>query len=192
VEVQRLAEGLWRWTTRHPTLDDPSLGAEVGCVYAETGDAVALIDPLVPVDGDERERFLDALDRDVERRRRPVAILLTCAWHGRSADELRKRYAATDEWPRDVDARPVADDEVVFWLASHRAVVAGDALLGLGGLRRCPDEWLAERGGPEQLVAVLDGLVELEPEFVLPSHGEPVVQDATRALAAAAAEPPFE
>src|SRR5215211_1816929 len=192
VEVQRLADGLWRWTTRHPTLEDPVLGTEVGCVYAETNDAVVLIDPLVPVDVNERNRFPDALDRDVKRMQRPVAILLTCAWHRRSADELRERYRATDEPPRGVDAPPVADDEVVLWLPSHRAVVAGDALLGLGDLRRCPDEWLAERGGRELLVAVLEGLVELEPDFVLPSHGDPVVQDATRALAAAAAEPPFE
>ena len=54
-----------------------------------------LIDPLVPQD--ERDRFFEALDRDVERAGRPVAIALTCEWHGRSAAELRERYDA-DVW----------------------------------------------------------------------------------------------
>lgn len=192
MEVQRLEDGLWRWTARHPTLDDPTLGSEVGCVYAETDEATVLIDPLVPADQDDRERFFEALDRDVERLERPVAILLTCSWHARSAAELRGRYATTDDRPQDVEERQVADDEVVFWLASRRAVVSGDALLGLGGLRRCPDEWLAERGGPERLVAVLEGLVELDPRYVLPSHGDPVVHDARSALASAIEAPPFE
>ena len=38
---------------------------EVGSVYYEADDAVVLIDPIVP--SEDRERFLDALDRDVER-----------------------------------------------------------------------------------------------------------------------------
>ena len=191
MEVQRLAEGLWRWTARHPTLEDPTLGGEVGSVYAETADAVVLIDPLVPAEPDERERFFRALDADVERLQRPVAILLTCEWHGRSSDELRSRYTTTDRQPEGVVAHAVASDEVVFWLARHGAVVAGDALLGIGGLRRCPDEWLAERGGSERLAATLHELSELDVAFVLPSHGEPVLHDAKRALAAAASEPPF-
>jgi glyoxylase-like metal-dependent hydrolase (beta-lactamase superfamily II) len=191
VEVQRLAEGLWRWTARHPTLEDPVLGTDVGSVYVETEDAVVLIDPLVPPEPEERDRFLWALDRDVARLDRPVAILLTCAWHGRSADELRERYATAAEQPREIVSYPIADDEDLFWLDAHRAVVAGDALLGLGALRRCPDEWLAQRGGSARLVTTLAELVELEPELVLPSHGEVVTRHATRALAAAI-DAPFE
>jgi glyoxylase-like metal-dependent hydrolase (beta-lactamase superfamily II) len=192
VEVQRLADGLWRWAARHPTFDDPTLGTDVGCVYVETEEAVVLIDPLVPGDDDERKRFLAALDRDVEQLGRPVTILLTCSWHARSADELRERYTTTDERPPAVVSHAVANDEVAYWLEPHRALVTGDALLGLGGLRRCPDAWLEDRGGSEKLVAALRGLVELEPVFVLPSHGDPVVEDATRALADAIEAPPFE
>ena len=123
---------------------------------------------------------------------RPVAILLTCSWHGRSANELRERYATTDERPAEVVPYAVANDEAAFWLARHRAIVAGDALLGLGALQRCPDAWLEDRGGPEKLTAALRKLLELEPAFVLPSHGDPVVEDAARALAAAIEAPPFE
>ena len=191
VEVQRLADGLWRWTARHPTFDDPTLGTEVGCVYAETDEAVVLIDPLVPADADERNRFLEALDRDVERLGRPVVILLTCSWHARSAEELHERYGTTHERPSDVESHAVANDEVAYWLAPYRALVTGDALLGLGGLRRCPDPWLEDRGGPEKLVAALRALVELGPAFVLPSHGDPV-EHAAQALADAIEAQPFE
>ncbi len=191
MQVQQLAPGLWRWTARHPTFDDPALGTDVGCVYAETEDAVVLIDPLIPAEEGERDRFLRALDRDVERLHRPVVIVLTCAWHARSADELRERYGATEAQPPGVVSYPVAEDEVAFWLPRHRAVVAGDALLGIGELRRCPDGWVAERGGAEQLLSTLGAMVELDVELVLPSHGDPVVRDAKRALEAAIDGPPF-
>ena len=191
MEVHELAPGLWRWTSRHPTFDDPALGTDVGSVYAETESALVLIDPLVPAEEDEREKFLRALDRDVERLRRPVAIVLTCAWHARSADDLRARYGATEDQPEDVAAYRAADDEVVFWLERHRAVVAGDALLGIGALRRCPADWVAERGGEEQLLSALRAIAALDVELVLPSHGDPVVRDAKRALTAAIDGPPF-
>ena len=60
MDVQRLADGLWRWTTFYPEWN-----AVVGCVYYEAPDAVVLIDPLVPED--EADRFWKALDRDVKR-----------------------------------------------------------------------------------------------------------------------------
>jgi len=192
VEVQELAPGLWRWTVRHPTFDDPALGTNVGCVYAEAEDAIVLIDPLVPEQDDERERFLRALDRDVDRLGRPVAILLTCSWHARTAAELRERYETTDAQPADVVSYAVADDEVIFWLPRHRAVVAGDVLLGIGGLRRCPDAWVAERGGVDLLMTTLREVAALDVELVLPAHGEPIVRGAKRALAAAIEGAPFD
>ncbi len=74
MEVTRLADGLWRWTALHPDWKPGDGGPdgweqEVSCVYLEAPDHVVLVDPLVP--GDERDRFFEALDRDVERARRP-------------------------------------------------------------------------------------------------------------------------
>ena len=64
---------------------------DVGCVYAETPDALVLVDPLVPQD--EEDRFWEALDRDRRRLEHlPVEILLTCAWHRRSSDVVAARY----------------------------------------------------------------------------------------------------
>ena len=97
---------------------------DVGCVYWEADDAVVLVDPLVPANEADRRRFLDALDRDVERVGRPVAILLTCEWHARSQSELAERYGARVVEPTAADALPgaaqafaaEAAEEVVYWL----------------------------------------------------------------------------
>ena len=87
--MQRIEDGLWRWTAPHPDWKEgDDWDRDVGCVYWEAEDAVVLVDPLVPADDAERARFLEALDRDVARVGLPVAILLTCEWHGRSQAEL--------------------------------------------------------------------------------------------------------
>src|SRR6266567_1702742 len=96
MDAVRIADGLWRWTAPHPNWENwpehDELSPDVGCVYYEADDATVLIDPLVP--GEEEERFFGHLDADVERRGLPVVILLTCAWHRRSASELAERYGA--------------------------------------------------------------------------------------------------
>src|SRR5439155_998814 len=111
MDVQQLADGLWRWTAPHPSASDwpdwgPPVPPEVGCVYYEAPDAVVLIDPLLPAA--EEAQFLAHLDRDVERRGLPVSILLTAAWHGRSSGILRERYRAGDHEPLDL-ARSLVD-----------------------------------------------------------------------------------
>ena len=93
MEVQELRPGLWRWTADHPEWDHAEhWGPEVASVYAELPDAVAVVDPLVPVA--EEERFWSALDRDVERLGRSVFVLLTVHWHERSAAAVLERYNA--------------------------------------------------------------------------------------------------
>ena len=213
MDVAELAPGLWRWTALHPdwkpTSDWPQA---VGCVYAETAGSVILIDPLVPGEPAARETFLRHLDADVERNGKPVAILLTISWHERSAGELAERYGAT-VWAHEraatqletpvsnpftpgdvlpggviaVDAQPA--DETLYWLPEHRALVAGDALLGDddGGVRVPPGSWLD--GATEvDLKVALRGLLDLPVELVLVSHGEPVLEGGTAALARALAE----
>jgi hypothetical protein len=195
VEVTRLDDGLWRWTTDHPEWK-PGGGwePEVGCVYWEGADAVVLVDPLVPTDPAGRTRFLNALDRDVERLGRDVAVLVTCSWHRRSADELGDRYGGRILGPGDgplpagvtsVEA-PTAS-EVVYWLAPAGAVVPGDVLLGAeGGVRLCPSSWLG-KGRLSDLAAELLPLLDLPVERVLTSHGPPVASDGAAALARALA-----
>jgi hypothetical protein len=183
VKVAELAPGLWRWTALHP---DWKEGAdweqEVGCVYYETADATVLIDPLVPP---ERERFFEALDRDVERRGLPVMILITCPWHVRSTAELTDRYGAGDAPPTGVEPVLVLPEieETVWWLPEHGTLVVGDVLLGgADGVSVCPDSWLEDEASPAAIRAALRPLLDLPIERVLVSHGEPVLEHGRAAL----------
>ncbi len=187
--VEELAPGLWRWTAPHPDWKEgDDWEREVGCLYYEAPEATVLIDPLVPA-SPERERFLEALDRDVERRGLSVAILLTCEWHARSADELAERYGASREAPPDVTAHELPEiDERIWWIPEHRALVPGDVLLGGGdGVRVCPDSWLGERSSHDSIRAALRPVLDLPAERILVSHGSPVLAGGHAALAAALA-----
>ena len=188
----RIDDGLWRWTAPHPDWKQgDDWDRDVGCVYWEAEDAVVLVDPLIPGEPSDREHFLASLDRDVERAGRPVSVLLTCEWHGRSADELGTRYEAPVRKPsagalpggiRAVEARVA--EEVVYWLPGARAIVPGDALIGArGGVRLCPASWLSGRGGLSRLRDELAPLLDLPVERVLTSHGPPVLADGRAALA---------
>ena len=46
--MQKLTDGLWRWTARHPEWHPGEFGAEVACFAAQAGDTTLLIDPLLP------------------------------------------------------------------------------------------------------------------------------------------------
>jgi hypothetical protein len=98
--VSKIRDGLWRWVTPHPDwkpeFDRPDgWGRMVASVYAELDEATVLIDPLVPADPQDRERFWEALDRDVSGRNQTVLILVGSVDHGRSADEVAERYRAS-------------------------------------------------------------------------------------------------
>jgi glyoxylase-like metal-dependent hydrolase (beta-lactamase superfamily II) len=208
VEVIRIEPGLWRWTGYHEEWKE-----DVGSVYCETEDGVVLIDPLVPPEGSER--FWAALDRDVEQAGAPVHILVTIFWHTRSTAAMVERYSARVWAPSTSRAavarragtvsdafRPGARlpggleaffsarrTEVVYWIPRHGALVPGDVLLGdgEGGVRMCPESWLPGDKGHAELAASLHPLLELPVKRILVSHGEPVLEDALDALAAALA-----
>jgi glyoxylase-like metal-dependent hydrolase (beta-lactamase superfamily II) len=214
VQVVEIAPGLWRWTAPHPDWTPEQGGpdgweAQVGCVYCEANGAVVLVDPLVPRDAGERERFWRALDRDLERVGVAPDVLLTCAWHARSTGEVLERYpgatarvpaqsasdlpdsvtattfAAGDELPGRVRAFEAAlPGEVIFWLPSHQALVSGDTLIGAdeGGVRVCPDSWLEGRDPAEIRAGLRQRLAELPVERVLVLHGEPVLSGGREAL----------
>ncbi len=84
--MQELADGLWRWTARHPDWHPADWGSEVASFALAAGEATLLIDPLLPDDGGAVLERLDALAP------RPVAILITIPYHTRSAEPLWRRY----------------------------------------------------------------------------------------------------
>ena len=195
MDVQELRPGLWRWTAPHPHWEHAeNWGPEVGSVYAELPDAVVAIDPLVPVDEDER--FWSALDRDVERLARPVHVLLTVHWHERSVAAVLDRYHATlwrpeekGDLPAGVQAEVVQGSdwvEALFYLEPQRALVAGDLLIGSDGDIELPVHWFP-KGEQEWAESTLkpelrERLSTLPIELVVVSHGEPVLSEGRAAL----------
>jgi hypothetical protein len=217
MEVAELAPGLWRWTARHPEWTPDQGGPEgwepeVASYYCEAAGDVLLIDPIVPADGGERERFWRALDHDVEK---PGAlhVVLTCAWHARSSGAVLVRYRGARLWTHadDLDELPagvVATNpfrpgdalpggasaiaaavggpvtDVLLWLPSHAALVSGDTLLGGGpaGVRVCPDSWLGGADPAEVRAGLRTRLGALPVERVLVTHGEPLLANGRSAL----------
>jgi glyoxylase-like metal-dependent hydrolase (beta-lactamase superfamily II) len=88
-------------------------------------------------------------------------------------------YSAGDRLPIGVEAFPGRDhNDLVLWIESRRAVVAGDTLVDFGRGLEIPPEWLwkgVTRKGVtrEQIVEGLRSLLALPVEVVLPAHGAP-------------------
>jgi hypothetical protein len=198
MEPVELSPGLWRWTVAHPDWK-PDAAAdssadwprEVGCVLVETGDAAVFVDAIAPA---AKAAFWSWADRRCAARR--VLALTTIGFHRRSRDELVERYGAATSrakrnLPESVCAMPIRGaGETIFWLPEHRALVPGARIIGAedGGLRTCPDSWLAylpSRITSAELRELLRPLLELPIERVLVSHGEPVLADGHLTLAEA-------
>jgi hypothetical protein len=158
--MEKLTEGLWRWTARHPEWHPGEFGAEVACFVAQAGDTTLLIDPLLPEDEAAAGPVLDAIDEQVGDR---LAILITIPYHVRSSEELWARYrkqadatihghpaCATrleddsgfhaidpeEELPGGVTAHTIGKPrryEMPLHLPSHDALVFGDAIAETDG-----------------------------------------------------------
>ena len=197
--MQELRPGLTTWTALHPSWTPESSGPdgwdeEVRWYAYDADDALLLFDPLAPTP--EIYGLADA---------RPVVVLLTCHWHQRSSEELVERLGATvftpeakldevraiaqpyrhgDTFPGGVEAVVGGyPEEVTLWIPACGALVIGDVFLGgARGFRVQPDSWLAEGVTHDGLREGLQPLLELPIELLLPTHGEPVVDDAKAVL----------
>jgi len=158
--MQRLGDGLWRWTARHPEWHPGEFGAEVACFAAQAGETTLLIDPLLPEDEHAAASVLDAIDAAVADR---VAVLITIPYHVRSSEELWRRYGKDAETtihghractkrlkddsgfreiepgaplPGDVTAHAIGKPrryEMPLHLPSHEALAFGDAVAETDG-----------------------------------------------------------
>ncbi|MEX2211447.1 MAG: hypothetical protein WD689_06760 [Gaiellaceae bacterium] len=204
MDVRELKPRLWYWTAPHPEWTPDSAGEngweqEVGCYAYVSADerAPALIDPLVPAEGEEE--FWAALDGDVEHHG-PPNVLLTCRWHYRSSDQILDRYEGARTWvytpavaetakstrvtdsfelddplPAGIEAHLTFGEtqEVAYRIPEYGAIVTGDVLARAPG--KDVRVWWADR---ERLQALLDRGVEL----LLLTHGEPVLEGGGDAL----------
>jgi glyoxylase-like metal-dependent hydrolase (beta-lactamase superfamily II) len=199
--VQELQKGLWWWDAVHPewTPEDAATqewGPEVSSYAIDDGRRLLLIDPTTPPSP------VDDLAAE-----RETVIVLTCPWHERDARTLAERFGAPvfspppdvpdddsiatqifvagDRLPIGVEAFPgMEPNDLVLWIESHRALVAGDTLIDRGQGFEFPTDW-ANKGVPaEQILKTLQPLLDLPVEFVLPTHGAPTDRAALgRALA---------
>jgi len=190
--VEELKPGLWTWTAPHPewTPDSEGWEREVRSYAYDGGDSLVLFDPLV-----------DVADVQELAAGRPVTIVLTCRWHPRSSATLAERLGASvhapaaaaerlglealpyelgEDLPGDVEPQTGGyEDEATLWLREHAALVTGDVFLGGEvGFHVQPDSWLEDGMTHGELRDRLRPLLELPVELLLPTHGDPVLDDA--------------
>jgi glyoxylase-like metal-dependent hydrolase (beta-lactamase superfamily II) len=187
--VHELQAGLWHWEARHPEWNERQWWGPLVSSYAiDDGARLLLFDPLAPPA--EIEKLAEE---------RQTAIVLTCPWHRRDAEALANRYGAPlyvpppdegdpspvdgtvfregDRLPVGVEALPgMEPNDLVLWIESHRALVAGDTLQNRGnGLRFLGDltnnvPWEVD---VEQILEGMQPLLALPVEIVLLTHGAP-------------------
>ena len=62
-------------------------------------------------------------------------------------------------------------NDLVLWIDSRRALVAGDTLIDRGEGLEFPADWANKDVRTEQILEALRPLLELPVELVLPTHG---------------------
>ncbi len=180
MRVDRLADGLWRWTAA-----EPASGREGNAVYHETPDGIVLIDPLIPVDAADAERFWRALDRDVERIGRPPVVAATVPGRAVGARAVRDRYAGT----RIAATAPAPDLAAGDVLADGAELPGGVTVIAADtGLLHCSCHgllWTADLlDDPIALAPLIAQLTALHLSALMPARGAPVVDDPVGWLAA--------
>jgi hypothetical protein len=178
--MYELRPGLWTWTAPHPERQETEdWGPDVRSYAYDAGACMVLFDPISPP---------SLLDNLVEAKE--VGVVLTAAWHRRSADACVERfgahvYAPPDEPPADVVARRTNyEEERVYWIPKHGALVVGDPIMAEGGLRVRYD-WPPPHVTRAQMEEGLRPLLDLPIQLLLVTHGDPVVDDAHEKLRAA-------
>jgi hypothetical protein len=198
--VREVRSGVWHWEARHPEWNDRQWwGPEVSSYAIDDGARLVLFDPLLP------PAEIDKLAEE-----RDTAIVLTCPWHRRDAEALATRYDVPlyvpppdagdpspvdgtvfregDRLPVGVEAFPgMEPNDLVLWVESHGALVAGDTLQDRGdGLQFLGELTNNVPAGfdTKQILQAMQPLLALPVEIVLLTHGVPADRAALeRALA---------
>jgi hypothetical protein len=216
---KRLAQGLWRWTARHPEWHPGEFGSEVASFALQAGDDTLLIDPLLPP---EPDAVLDLIERELEGR---LAILITIPYHVRDSERIRDRFRRDadvtiwghpacarrlerktgfhefgpgDPLPAGVEAFRIGKPrrfEMPLLLPSHRALAFGDAVVEDGGALRVwahdPIDANVTAFYRERFNPTMKPLFDLDFDRVLVTHGEPVLADGKAALRSALRRNPW-
>ena len=157
--MHEVRTGVWHWEAQHPEWNERQWWGPLVSSYAiDDGARLLLFDPLAPPA--EIEKLAEE---------RETAIVLTCPWHRRDAEALANRYEA---FPG------MEPNDLVLWVESHGALVAGDTLQdrgnGLQFLGDLANNVPAEQGvAAEQILEGMQPLLALPVEIVLLTHGAP-------------------
>ena len=176
--------GVWHWEAPHPDWKPgEDWGQTVSSYAIDDGERLLVFDPLaVPAE-------VEALVGE-----RETAIVLTCTWHHRDGEELAPRWGvplwrppldegddnpfpaqefrAGETLPIGVEAFPgLEPNDLMLWVESRRALVAGDSLIDRGRGLEFPVEWANKGVAPETIRESLLPLLELPVELVLATHG---------------------
>jgi glyoxylase-like metal-dependent hydrolase (beta-lactamase superfamily II) len=175
------------------TAETPSKAGVVSSYAIDNGDQVLLFDPLAA----PREIVELAADRQPaivltcpwhERDTRSLAEQLSApvfvpppdegspdvAWLVAGDAVEGHLFSAGDRLPVGVEAFPGREpNDVVLWIETGRAVIAGDTLVDFGQGLEIPPEWLPDGVTPEQVKEGLRPLLERPVEHVLATHGGP-------------------
>jgi hypothetical protein len=210
--VETLADGIHRFTARHPEWHPGDWGAEVACFAVAEGGRTLLVDPLV-VDDEGWERLDGVVTGD-------VAILVTIPYHVRSAEAAAERYRGT-VWGHAACAKRMGDtsrlrelapgsepagvrafaigkprrQEMPLLLERSGAVAFGDSVVGVPGREGPLRVWLwtdyTDRWYEQRYLPTLLPLAEAGPKHVLVTHGSPVIGDGSDALHRALSRKPW-
>jgi glyoxylase-like metal-dependent hydrolase (beta-lactamase superfamily II) len=83
-------------------------------------------------------------------------------------------YSAGDRLPVGVEALPGRlPNDLVLWIESRRAVIAGDTFVDFGQGLEIPVEWLPQGVSLDQVAEGLRPLLDVPVEVVLATHGGP-------------------
>jgi hypothetical protein len=133
--MEQLTDGIFRWSTPHP--EYRTRVERVGSYALLDEHMLALVDPLLPAEGDAaREAVLGRLDELVLQAPR-VEIIVTIPYHARSAEPLYLRYAprlATRLWGHETVRRRLRDQDTVLSVVPRGAAGTAAAIADGGAL----------------------------------------------------------
>jgi glyoxylase-like metal-dependent hydrolase (beta-lactamase superfamily II) len=199
-ELRAVTRNLYGWASFHPQWK-----TDFNSYALKTSEGVVFVDPLKP--DDEIIKKLEALGE-------PIAILLTNAHHNRDADWFRKQYGIQvyahekakadcetkidvllmdgERLPGGVKAVHLpgsSDGETAYYAKNGGGIVLmGDTLLNQNGkgLTLLPDAYIEDK---KQILKSLQKILELDFKVVTFAHGDPIAQDARKAIARFAKKP---
>jgi glyoxylase-like metal-dependent hydrolase (beta-lactamase superfamily II) len=193
-ELRAVTRNLYGWSSFHPQWK-----TDFNSYALRTSEGVIFVDPLKP-DPSVIEKLVAFGE--------PIGILLTNAHHNRDADWFRKQYeiqvyahekakadceTSIDVLLMDGERLPggvkavhlpgSSEGEMAYYAKTSGGIVLiGDTLVNQNGkgLTLLPDAYIEDK---KQMLKSLQKLLELDFKIATFAHGDPIVQDAKKAIA---------